>query len=203
MEHIRAAVPADIHAAAPVPPVSIRPIPQDSPEKTLLDRINEEAFPEWERVSLDDLYASGTDGEFSLLCIECAGKTAGFFAVRRFEQLLYIAFFAIEKSLRKNGIGRAALAELRRFCPGCQIVTELEAPSADAPLDEIRSRRKRFYLRNGFSETGWCSYYSGTEFEIVCTEPDFDHEAFGRLFQYLQTVAPDFRPKLYRKNDRK
>lgn len=184
------------------PRVTLRKIPQNAPEKTALDRINEEAFPEWERVSLDDLYSSGSDGNFDLLCIEYAGQVAGFFAVRRFEQLRYLAFFAIDKSLRANGIGSAALQALRAYYPESQIVTELEAPLPDAPHGDIRCRRKRFYLRSGFSETGWFTYYANTEFEVVCSEPDFDFEAFDRLFCYLRIIAPDFKPKLYRKSDR-
>jgi len=183
--------------------VTLHRIPQNAPEKHLLDRINEEAFPANERIALDDLYASGADGNFELICIDFAGQPAGFFAIRRFENLRYLAFFAIDRKMRKKGIGGAALRKLLHSESDCVFVTELEAPFADSKPDEIRNRRKRFYLRSGFYETGWFSYYCNTEFEIVCSSPEFDYLAFSRLFRYLQTIAPSFKPQLHPKSDRK
>ena len=189
--------------SAPNVQVTLRRIPQNAPEKAELDLINNEAFPECERIALDDLYATGADGNFELLCIDYSGQPSGFFAVRKFENLYYIAFLAIKKQLRTKGIGSAALRELLHSEKDCVFVTEVEAPFPDSSPEEIRHRRKRFYLRSGFYETGWYSYYSETEFEIMCSSQEFDHAAFDRMFRYFHTIAPSFQPQLYTRSDRK
>ena len=171
-------------------------VPRDSADKIFLDAVNEEAFPENERCSLDDLYKSGKDGNLDMLGIYGSSGITGFLAVRRFGRIRYLAYFAVSSSLRSNGIGSKALRLLKEYYPGTQIVTEFETPVSG---DDIKLRRRDFYLRNGFFETGWYSSYDGTEFTVACSEPDFDKEGFVRFTEYLSTIIPDFIPHLYRK----
>lgn len=174
----------------------LRPVPQDSPDKQLIHAINEEAFPEWERCSVDSLYASGADGNLDMLGIYDEDELAGFLAVRKFEDIRYLAYFAVESSRRSHGTGSTALQLLSRYYSGCQIVTEFETPDGSSA---IKQRRRDFYLRSGFRETGWYSFYDETEFTVACSGSGFDKACFDRFVTYLGTIVPDFIPKLYRK----
>ena len=49
--------------------MQLKPLPQDSQDKLKADRINEEAFPPWERNSLDDLYGSDSPEKLDMLGI--------------------------------------------------------------------------------------------------------------------------------------
>lgn len=49
--------------------MQLKPLPQDSQDKLKADRINEEAFPPWERSSLDDLYGSDSPEKLDMLGI--------------------------------------------------------------------------------------------------------------------------------------
>ncbi len=77
----------------------------------------------------------------------------------------------------------------------------MEFETADEPdnPDAIRTRRKHFYLRNGFRETGWFAYYDETEFEIACAGQPYDPEAFQDFVAYLWTIVSDHIPNPYRK----
>ena len=179
--------------------VRLEAVAPDSPYKNALEAINEEAFPECERVSLDGLFATGKDGNLEIVGI-FAGKTpVGFFVVRKFGRLRYLAYFAVDSARRGCGVGSTALRMLMKRYEGCQLVTEFEAPDESSENNEIRLRRRGFYLRSGFCETGWYSFYDDTEFELVCSEPPLDKAEFDRFVEYLHTIVSDHILHPYRK----
>jgi len=172
---------------------------QNSEDKRIADAINEESFPEYERNSLDDLYASDTSEKLDMLGIYDNDTIVGFFTVRKYENIRYLAYFAVSRDKRSSGIGSQAIQRLKERYHGTQIVTEFETPDISYDNNAMRLRRRDFYLRNGFYETGWYSFYDDTEFTRACSEPVFDKEEFERFTAYLSSIVHDHIPKLYRK----
>jgi hypothetical protein len=70
--------------------IQLKEIPQDSPEKSVLEKINQEAFPQNERISIDDLYSSNKDGNLSIIGIYADNILSGFFVTRKFRNIAYI-----------------------------------------------------------------------------------------------------------------
>lgn len=127
--------------------MQIRYVEQTSPDKGIMDRINEVSFPECERNSLDDLYASGADGNLDMLGIYDDDGIKGFFTVRKYCNIRYLAYFAVAPDERSRGIGSRALKLLREYYRGCQIVVEYEAPDDSCENNDIRLHRRA--LRQG------------------------------------------------------
>ena len=117
-------------------------------------------------------------------------------AVRYDRNLVYLAYLAVRKDLRSKGIGGSAVRELIRRNPDRQVVVEYEAPEQP----EVWNNVKRFYLRNGFYETGWYTHYDDTEFEIACSRKDFDSEAFIAFAEDIAKVVSDHIPNPFRKD---
>lgn len=180
--------------------IVLRPVAREDPDTALLEGINREAIPENERNSLYDLFDTGEDGNLSVLGIYVRDIPAGFLAVRSYREIRYLAYLAVRKDLRSRGIGGQALRILIGRSPGRQVVVEFEAPDGSGAADDLRKRRKKFYLRNGFYETGWYTYYDGAEFEIACSQPVFDAAAFDGFIRYLSTIVSDHIPGPYRKD---
>ena len=179
--------------------MELREITKVSPDKAVLEEINEEAIPDNERTSLDDLFATGTDGNLEVLGIYVENEPVGFFVVRKYKNTRYLAYFAIKVECRSKGIGSKALALLINRYPNCQIVVEFEAPRNDVKEDDMVVRRRNFYLRNGFHETGCFTFYDGVEFEIACSRPIFVEQEFEGFVEYFGTIVPNYMPKPYRK----
>ena len=175
--------------------IRLRKICADDHEITALAEINREAFPKEERAPLDGLLQTVAE----IVGIFRGGMPCGFFALRSYRKIRYLAFFAVRQDLRDQGIGREALALLKESCAGHVLVTECEAPYPEAESGDIRHRRKRFYLRSGFRETGWFSRYDGTEFEILCTGP-FDHAEYAQFTRYLSGLLEDPIPEPYQRS---
>ncbi len=171
--------------------MEIREIGENSVELPFLEAINDEAFPEIQRCALSDMLATGA----KVLCIDFHWEPAGFMAVRYYRNLVYLAYFAVRKDLRSKGIGGWAVRELIRQNLDRQVVVEYEAPD----MSGTRNDAARFYFRNGFFETGWYTRYDGTEFEIGCSQRDFDPAEFSAFAEDIAKVVSDHIPNPFRK----
>ena len=85
--------------------------------------------------------------------------------------------------------GYNALFAIRGYYwPGSHVVLyigEYETPNSASSANEINIRRKGFYKRNGFCETGYFTFYDDTEFEIGCAGMEFDAELFRQKSRYV------------------
>lgn len=172
----------------------------ESPDIARVRALNAEAFPPEERIDVDYLL-EGLEGlEQEVLGIYADGRFAGFFAMTILGRCAYISYFAVCSALRSGGIGSAALKRLCGHYPDCQIVVDFEAPDARAGNNATRLRRRGFYLRNGFHPTGYFQYYMDTEFEIACSQPEYDRAGYEALVRGIHAQVPSFDPHHYRKD---
>ena len=171
--------------------VEIKEIAGDSAELSILEAINGEAIPEIQRCALRDMLATGA----KVWSIHVDQTPVGFMAVRYYRKLVYLAYFAVRSDLRSRGIGGKAVQELIRRNPGMQVVVEYEAPVSP----DVSNAVKRFYLRNGFYETGWYTHYDDTEFEIGCSQQDFDSDEFIAFSEDIARVVSDHIPNPFQK----
>ena len=174
--------------------MELRKLTIDSPDIPVLEKINEEAIPECERNSFEDLMNTGA----IVLGIYEDGPV-GFMVIREYKSVLYLAYLAVNCALRSKGIGGKALHELVTGFADHMIVVEYEAPNPASPENELNIRRKGFYKRNGFSETGYYTFYDDTEFEIGCAGNNFDVELFGEFTEHLSMIVSDHIPGPYKK----
>ena len=180
--------------------IRLKQMTPDGPDAGMLRELNDEAFPPEEHIDIDYLFNGLKRLNQEILGIYCDGAFAGFFAMLVHGKCAYISYFAVRPDLRSRGIGGAALSRLREHYAGFQIVVDFEAPDDGAPNNAMRVRRRAFYLRNGFYATGYYQYYMDTEFEITCSQPDYDRAGYERLERALHAEVPDFDPHHYRKD---
>lgn len=170
-------------------------ITADFADMDRFDKLNTEAFPEQERVPIENFIKMAEEGLLELEAVYDADSFIGFFAVMVDVSTVYICFFAVEKSKRSMGYGGKILALLKERYKNCQIVLDLERLDENAPNNEQRKTRREFYLRNGYHPTGYCMAYFGMEFEVLCSSPNFDMDDFLRLIKKLR--AKKFRPRIF------
>ncbi|MCR4648362.1 MAG: GNAT family N-acetyltransferase [Lachnospiraceae bacterium] len=164
-------------------------------ELKILEKINEEAIPDSERNSLSDLLSSGA----TVTGIYSAGEPVGFLVTRVYKNISYLAYLAIRSDLRSKGLGGISLRKLLETYPDKKVVVEFEAETLENEADDFVKRRKNFYMRNGFAETGWFTFYDDTEFEIGCANNEFDIDEFNEFTEYLSSIISDHIPEPYRK----
>lgn len=96
-------------------------------------------------------------------------KLIGMEYIIRYDNIAYLMYFAIDKNNRGNGYGSKVLKNLIKKYE--TIILSIERPNKD--LDD-KERRKKFYLKNGFIETNKFIEDNGVEYEILCTNKEYD-----------------------------
>lgn len=186
--------------AEPISGMELRRIALDDPDCELVRTLNREAFPPNEMIEIDKLFSDPEERSLVLLGIYREERFAGFCIVRENPDFAYLAYFAVAADCRCQGVGSGALRLLRDYYPGRQVVVECEAPDDKAANQPQRLRRRDFYHRNGFCETGWYMYYMDAEFELLCSEAAFNKPGFDALIAEIHAKVPFFNPVPYRKD---
>ena len=142
---------------------------------------SEERFPFWilDKCSKEDnsiLYAIIDDDKFIGMSylVNCDGA-------------YYLMYLAVKPELRNQNYGSRILLDLK-------IKYETLFLSIDQPVDEISNRRKNFYLRNGYYDTN--KYYedTGVNYEVLCTNPDYEITNENMQMRYTNMTSD---PKLF------
>ncbi len=154
-----------------------------SPYLELMERTNLEAFPEEERLPMSVQADMCDSGELDLLAIcDDGDEYRGFTSVYKGSRIAYVFFLAVDSSCRASGCGTQALRLIRETYPQKQIVLDIEPLDPEAENAAQRSRRRGFYLRNGFRGSGWLFKYCGMSFEVLwCGGEAFDKDAYWSL----------------------
>ena len=97
-------------------------------------------------------------------------------------KIVFVMFLAVDKSLRSKGYGSAILQEILKKYPDKKVIISLETCYGNAPDMALRKRRKAFYTRNGYRETGYMMRLNGIVQEIMITNGAFIKKEFRSFF---------------------
>lgn len=159
---------------------------------TYFEQINEEAFPLWERMSMDEIFSFASDTDTDVLGIYDMDTPVGFALLLKNAECGYLYFIAIAKNMRSKGYGGSAIKKILESYPKLQIILDFEEIDPNAENYAQRIRRKNFYLRNGFHETGHYTLLQEERFEVVCSTGTLHTEAFKDLLVILHANRPEF-----------
>lgn len=147
---------------------------------------------------------------FFLMCLLAKMPQTQFLAFREGEQVCgfaymavldgmeFLLFLAVDPALRSRGYGSAILREIAALYPDCKRLVSIERCGAPADNAAQRLRRRQFYLRNGYAQTGYLVELSGQKQEILLQNGDFDPEECFAFFQKYSNGA--MRPPVFRAN---
>lgn len=169
----------------------IRLTPDNKDRKTF-EQINDEAFPPLERMSFDEIFDFASNTDTDVLGIYEDEKPVGFAVLLKNAECGYVYFVAIDSRARSKGYGSAAMHELMEAYPELQLVLDFETIDEAAENYAQRVRRKNFYLKNGFHETGHYTMLGNERFEVVCSSGELRKAAFKDLLRILHKHRPAF-----------
>lgn len=97
-------------------------------------------------------------------------------------KIVFVMFLAVDRTLRSKGYGSAILRKIQNEYPDKKIIISIEPCDQNAPDIELRTRRKDFYMRNGYKETGYMMKLNGVVQEIIITNGEFNKNQFRNFF---------------------
>lgn len=147
-----------------------------------IKRIYFEAFPKKERMPFPMMVAMSKLWNTQFLSFYDSGTPLGFVYLAFNCKIVFIMFFAVDKSLRSKGYGSVILREIAGKFPDKKIIISIEPCDETASDIELRRRRKAFYMRNGYEETGYMVKLNGVVQEIIITNGTFIKQEFRSFF---------------------
>lgn len=121
-----------------------------------------------------------------------ADKLCGFVYMATIRKITFVMFFAVDQNIRLKGYGSCILDKIRSIHPTNKIVVTIEPCDTGVNDYEQRLKRKRFYINNGYAETGHFIKLGGKTQEIIVNNGTFNKREFMLFFmQYSNlTIVP-------------
>lgn len=157
--------------------LTLHPLNPSSPDLPAVRALYHRAFPPNEQRAFDDML-SDTSGICELLSLHKDGQTVGFACILTCIGISHIIYFAIEESLRGQGLGGEALALFHAHCAPRRVIVDIERCGEAYPDNAMRSRRKDFYLRAGYQENPVFYRWQQEDYEVLSYGGSITHEEF-------------------------
>lgn len=143
-----------------------------------------EAFPENERFNFN-MMIKNENRHYETFGFYHDEVFCGFAILLNSGDISHILYLATEPKLRGKGFGAKALGSLHRIKKGMRIIVDIERETPDCSENEIRRRRKNFYLRNGYHETEVRYRWQDESYEILVSGGELSKEDFGGFWKSL------------------
>ena len=150
-----------------------------------VEKLYQTSFPDDERMPFGHLLL---DSRREIEGIYEDGVFCGFISLFTFKFMTYIAFFAVEMRRRGNGIGSVVLELVHEAKPDNILFLDIEAIEPTDNESSLRVRRKRFYLNNGFRESGIRYTWNNVAYENMVRYGELTPEMFETFWQGLMRV---------------
>ena len=157
-----------------------------------LSKLNREAFPKEERMEIHEMLLLIEKHKLEVSAIYDDDIFIGFYALHVRKPIAYIFFIAVDESKRSQGYGSQMIQAMTQQYHNFQIVLDMEAMDEHADNSQQRKKRKEFYLRNGFHETGYYLMFHQILMEIVCNKDELDVSGFQELLNKMEIRNTSF-----------
>lgn len=160
-------------------------------------KIYYDSFPKEERMPFPMMVLMTKITHTDFLAFYDRDTLCGFAYSATIDNITFITFLAVDKNIRSKGYGSEILKEMQRLYPDNKIVISIERCDVEATNINDRIRRKNFYLKNGYIDTGYLIELSKTEQEVIIKNGVFDEdELFNFFVKYSNgTMKPKIKKK--------
>lgn len=146
----------------------------------------EDRMPFWMMIIMSYLWNT----EF--LAFYDADHLCGFIYMATIKKQTFIMFFAVDENCRSKGYGSRILNQIQSMYPKNKIIVTIEPCDDNAEDIELRLKRKRFYINNGYEEAGHFIKLGGKKQEIIIKNGTFNKGQFKLFFMIYSnfTIIP-------------
>ena len=139
------------------------------------------AFPDYERIPFRRIIQGYRGKESSLVSVRMDGRQVGLFHIVWDDRMMFLFYLAVEPDVRCNGLGGEILEHV---CSITDLPVILNIERTDPDVDDMKARRRGFYIRHGFRDTRYILSDEQGEFHAMCRGSfDLSHYSdFMRLF---------------------
>ena len=148
-----------------------------------LKRLYFAAFPAAERKPWWMIRKMYRLGKTDIWCVMQGERFCGLAITINSPNVILLDYFAIEKKLRGQGVGTAALKQILTHYGDKGLFLEIESTLEDTPQLALRLRRKKFYLSCGLAEMHTRATLFGVKMELLGVGCHLDYDAYQAFYR--------------------
>lgn len=139
----------------------------DSKQQHELEDLYLKSFPKEERIDFKLLTAKAKEGKGNFLGLFDDGDLAGLSYYTQFQETVYVFYIAIDPKYQSKGYGKLIIEYLFDNFQNKNVMLLVEELDENAENNQLRIRRKNFYLRNNFADHNLHLEVMGVPFELL------------------------------------
>ncbi|MGN0375983.1 MAG: GNAT family N-acetyltransferase [Butyrivibrio sp.] len=155
-------------------------------KKTQYNKIHslyKKSFPLCEKKPFSSITKRQKLNKVDIWYIEDKGEFVGLAITMKSKDMVLLDYFAIDTSMRSEGYGSKALKMLQDYYRDCRFFLEIESVYENAANQQLRERRKAFYLKNNMTEMNIKVNLFGTDMEILGYGCNFTYEEYLHVYE--------------------
>ena len=152
----------------------------------LVNTIYKKSFPKEERyISLNKMIKNK---DMELYCLVNKEEICGIICLIKYKEMVFILYLAINPEIRSKGYGSYLLNWCLKKYNEKDIYLNIDEVNENEKDYEIRKRRQKFYLKNGFYMTDYISKENGKNFNILCNNEIIKIEDYMELDKFVAQI---------------
>ncbi|OEH54375.1 hypothetical protein AQ616_11485 [Oceanobacillus sp. E9] len=180
-------------------------ITKDFNDINKLKRLFIKAFPKNERLPLWFLLMKADKDFVDFIGFYDEDDFIGFTYLITNKDLTFVLYLAIDSSQRSKGYGGAVLSKIKELYPNNRLILNIEAIISNSQNYEQRVKRKNFYIKNGYVNSGIMLKENKDYFEIMINQNELIEKEYSELIQrysgiFFMFVKPKFIPYINDEN---
>lgn len=140
------------------------------------------AFPANERKPFAIILNKYRNGKADVWCFWQNDRIVGFTSTINGEHVILLDYLAVDRKHRGQGVGSAALYELRKKYIGKGVFVEIENTREASSNQAERLRRKQFYLGCGMEDMNVTVNLFGVNMELMGWDCKLDYNAYHDFY---------------------
>lgn len=169
--------------------IRLERVTKQTPELDRIKSLYQSAFPENERKPLGLFLEEADCCDF--VAFYEGDLYCGFAILLTWKDITHILYFAVENTLRDRGYGAQALKLLWSLRPGNRFIADIEVDDIHSSNHGQRQKRKQFYLRNGYQESGVTYEWQDENYEILVSGGTVTLQEDDDFWEYFEPVYGD------------
>lgn len=158
-----------------------------------IKKLYKSAFPLSERAPFRFLASRAKKGKAKFFEIYDKEKFVGLTYIIEYRDTVYVFYLAIAKAMRGQGYGKKILNEIQTRYDNYRISLMIEEVVDNAENIEERKKRKMFYERNGFKNTGFKIKEGSVIYDMLYYGENISADEYMQLMKnYMGNFVFDF-----------
>lgn len=160
-----------------------KPITKGSPEVSKVEQLMHAVFPKSEIIPMAFLLARAEKEFIDFWAFYEQGEFVGFTYSITKDGLTFLQYLAVNSTVQSKGYGSKMLSHIQAQHPGNRLALNLEVLDEHAENSEQRKRRRAFYAKNNYEETGIITRVNGNTLDTLILGGNTTIEELQRVFK--------------------